>query len=270
MRVRANAETPLDATTARDFGAEGIGLCRTEHMFFDAERIIAVREMILAETKGGREAALAKLLPMQRSDFVKIFEAMRGLRKSIAEELGASFEPLEAGERGSDDGRFSPEPDGEGGVRSSFGVRVDRFYIAGDGLTWEQEYMPFIVDGGDVYMDEALIRHAAIKNAQIANLAADKIFAASGTIAEAIIGEAEITNAMIEEYRRWRDAYWITGPGSEQRIITYWRKGQAVRRPMRRGPPAQSTKVAEGVVLRGIFDTALRDGFIRQWRTPNL
>lgn len=83
MKVRANAETPHDAQVARDFGAEGIGLCRTEHMFFDAERIVAVREMILAEDKAGREAALAKLLPMQRSDFEGIFRVMRGLPVTV-------------------------------------------------------------------------------------------------------------------------------------------------------------------------------------------
>ncbi len=83
MRVRANAETPNDAQVARDFGAEGIGLCRTEHMFFETDRIIAVREMILAEDKEGREAALAKLLPMQRSDFEEIFRVMRGLPVTV-------------------------------------------------------------------------------------------------------------------------------------------------------------------------------------------
>ena len=83
MKVRANAETPNDAQVARDFGAEGIGLCRTEHMFFDAERIVAVREMILAEDKAGREVALAKLLPMQRSDFEEIFRVMRGLPVTV-------------------------------------------------------------------------------------------------------------------------------------------------------------------------------------------
>ena len=83
MRVRANAETPLDAKTAREFGAEGIGLCRTEHMFFEAERIVAVREMILAEDKAGREAALAKLLPMQRGDFKDLFEVMSGLPVTV-------------------------------------------------------------------------------------------------------------------------------------------------------------------------------------------
>ena len=70
MKVRANADTPLDARTARAFGAEGIGLCRTEHMFFDEERIQAMREMILADDARGRAAALAKLLPFQREDFV--------------------------------------------------------------------------------------------------------------------------------------------------------------------------------------------------------
>jgi pyruvate,orthophosphate dikinase len=83
MRVRANAETPHDAQVARNFGAEGIGLCRTEHMFFDAERIVAMREMILAEDKEGRQAALLKLLPMQRSDFEEIFRIMRGLPVTI-------------------------------------------------------------------------------------------------------------------------------------------------------------------------------------------
>ncbi len=69
MRVRANADTPTDARTARRFGAEGIGLCRTEHMFFEGDRIIAVREMIMAEDAEGRRTALAKLLPIQRQDF---------------------------------------------------------------------------------------------------------------------------------------------------------------------------------------------------------
>ncbi|WP_309646534.1 pyruvate, phosphate dikinase, partial [Phenylobacterium sp.] len=73
LKVRANAETPLDARTARQFGAEGIGLCRTEHMFFDEDRIAAVREMILADDEKGRRVALAKILPMQRNDFVELF-----------------------------------------------------------------------------------------------------------------------------------------------------------------------------------------------------
>jgi pyruvate, orthophosphate dikinase len=83
MKVRANAETPLDAKTARSFGAEGIGLCRTEHMFFEGERIVAMREMILADDVKGRRAALAKLLPMQRSDFAALFKLMQGLPVTI-------------------------------------------------------------------------------------------------------------------------------------------------------------------------------------------
>jgi len=83
LGVRSNADTPLDAKRAREFGAQGIGLCRTEHMFFDAERIAWVRKMILAEDVEGRRAALSHLLPMQRSDFEGILEAMDGLPVTI-------------------------------------------------------------------------------------------------------------------------------------------------------------------------------------------
>ncbi len=83
MKVRANAETPADCRIARQFGAEGIGLCRTEHMFFDAGRISAVRQMILAEDEAGRRAALARLLPEQRADFQAIFEEMAPLPVTI-------------------------------------------------------------------------------------------------------------------------------------------------------------------------------------------
>ena len=83
LKVRANAETPLDAETARKFGAEGIGLARTEHMFFDPERILSIRQMILAKDAGGRRAALDKLLPHQRGDFVKLFSIMDGLPVTI-------------------------------------------------------------------------------------------------------------------------------------------------------------------------------------------
>ena len=83
LRVRANAETPADARAAREFGAEGIGLCRTEHMFFDAQRILAVREMIMADDGEGRRRALEKILPMQRQDFVELFRIMEGLPVTI-------------------------------------------------------------------------------------------------------------------------------------------------------------------------------------------
>jgi pyruvate,orthophosphate dikinase len=83
LGVRANADTPRDARQAREFGAEGIGLCRTEHMFFDGERILAMREMICAESEAGRRAALDKILPMQQADFEGLFEIMAGLPVTI-------------------------------------------------------------------------------------------------------------------------------------------------------------------------------------------
>ena len=84
LKVRTNADTPTDAATARRFGAEGIGLCRTEHMFFDADRIVAVRQMILADDRERNAARrLAKLLPMQRGDFEEIFRIMEGLPVTI-------------------------------------------------------------------------------------------------------------------------------------------------------------------------------------------
>src|SRR5215813_15553115 len=83
LGVRANAETPADAATARKFGAEGIGLCRTEHMFFEGDRIVAVRQMILSDSEKGRRAALARIEPMQRQDFVELFEIMAGLPVTI-------------------------------------------------------------------------------------------------------------------------------------------------------------------------------------------
>ena len=83
LKIRTNSETPLDSKTARDFGAEGIGLCRTEHMFFDEERILSVREMILSKSKEDRASALSKLLPHQKKDFIEIFKIMSGLPVKI-------------------------------------------------------------------------------------------------------------------------------------------------------------------------------------------
>ncbi len=117
LGVRANADTPRDAAVARDFGAEGIGLARTEHMFFEGDRIDAVRQMIMAEDPEGRRAALAKILPMQRKDFLEIFKVMDGLPvtirtldpplheflpkddaeiRQLAQKLGLPFEKLKA------------------------------------------------------------------------------------------------------------------------------------------------------------------------------
>jgi len=83
LKVRTNSETPLDTKIARDFGAQGIGLCRTEHMFFDEKRIISVRQMILSQTIEDRRAALAKILPYQKSDFFEIFKIMNGLPVTV-------------------------------------------------------------------------------------------------------------------------------------------------------------------------------------------
>ena len=83
MKIRTNSETPIDSKVARDFGAEGIGLCRTEHMFFDEERILSVREMILSKSKEDRAIALGKLLPHQKKDFFEIFKIMQGLPVTV-------------------------------------------------------------------------------------------------------------------------------------------------------------------------------------------
>ncbi len=117
MKVRANADTPTDAKNAFEFGAEGIGLCRTEHMFFEADRIMAVREMILADDEAGRRVALAKLLPIQRGDFEALFKIMNGYpvtvrlldpplhefvphgekeQRELAKAMGVTFEKVQA------------------------------------------------------------------------------------------------------------------------------------------------------------------------------
>ena len=83
LKIRTNSETPLDSKIARDFGAEGIGLCRTEHMFFDEERILSVREMILSKSRKDRNKALSKLLPHQKNDFIEIFKIMNGLPVTV-------------------------------------------------------------------------------------------------------------------------------------------------------------------------------------------
>ena len=109
LGVRTNAETPLDCRTAREFGAEGIGLCRTEHMFFDSERIADVRQMILAEDEAGRRAALAKLLPAQRGDFAEIFRIMA--RPAGHDPAARSAAPrIPAPQRGRSSPRSPPAP----------------------------------------------------------------------------------------------------------------------------------------------------------------
>jgi pyruvate,orthophosphate dikinase len=114
LRVRVNADTPADAHRGRDFGAEGIGLCRTEHMFFDGERLSAMQEMIVARDHEGRERALAKLLPMQRADFEAIFRAMEGFPVTIRllDPPLHEFLPKEAGEVESLARELEMAPDG--------------------------------------------------------------------------------------------------------------------------------------------------------------
>jgi pyruvate,orthophosphate dikinase len=129
MGVRANADTPADAETARSFGAKGIGLCRTEHMFFEGDRITAVREMILADDPEERATALDKLYPMQRSDFVGIFEAMSGLPVTVR----LLDPPLH---------EFLPHDEEElESVASAMGVPVSRLRIQVENL---KEYNPMM------------------------------------------------------------------------------------------------------------------------------
>ncbi len=129
MKVRANAETPNDAKVARNFGAEGIGLCRTEHMFFEGDRIVAVREMILADDELGRRAALAKLLPIQRQDFAELFEIMSGLPVTIR----LLDPPLH---------EFLPHTDAEiNEVATSMGVSADKLRLRANEL---HEFNPML------------------------------------------------------------------------------------------------------------------------------
>ena len=107
--MRANADNPEDAARAREFGAQGIGLCRTEHMFFGAERLPVMQEMILADSEAGRRAALDRLLPFQQSDFEGIFEAMAGLPVTIRLLDPPLHEFLPR--RGRGDGREDAPPD---------------------------------------------------------------------------------------------------------------------------------------------------------------
>jgi pyruvate, orthophosphate dikinase len=114
LAIRANADTPRDAQLARDFGAQGIGLCRTEHMFFDAPRILAMREMICADTEAGRRAALAKILVLQRTDFEQLFEIMAGMPVTIR----LLDPPLH---------EFLPDGEAEmGAVAASLGITVSK------------------------------------------------------------------------------------------------------------------------------------------------
>lgn len=193
MYVRTNADTPADAQTAREFGAKGIGLCRTEHMFFEGDRIWKMREMILAETVEGRKEALTKLLPIQREDFYGILKAMDGFgvtirlldpplheftpndeasQKEMAEKLGVSFEEVKAkveglhefnpmlGHRGCRLGNTYPEIT-EMQARAIIEAACD---LKKEGLDPKPEIMvPLIGTVKELKMQEEIIRSTAAK-----------------------------------------------------------------------------------------------------------
>ena len=123
LGVRANADTPAEARMARDFAVDGLGLCRTEHMFFDAARITVMREMILADTDAERQAALDQLLPMQRADFVELFEIMHGLPVTIRLLDPPLHEFLPQGEEDLRGARRGDGPAGGAGLGPGAGAR---------------------------------------------------------------------------------------------------------------------------------------------------
>jgi pyruvate,orthophosphate dikinase len=172
MKVRTNAETPQDCRMARQFGAEGIGLCRTEHMFFDAARINAVREMILAEDEAGRRAALARLLPEQRADFTEIFTMMAGLPCTIR----LLDPPLH---------EFLPHGDAEfADIALSTGLPVEQLRRRADEL---HEFNPMLGHRGC---------RLGITYPEIYEMQARAIFEAACDVAEAS-GEAVVPEVMI-------------------------------------------------------------------------
>ena len=172
MKVRTNAETPADCRMARQFGAEGIGLCRTEHMFFDAQRISAVRQMILAEDEAGRRAALEKLLPEQRADFRAIFEVMTGLPVTIR----LLDPPLH---------EFLPHSDAEFAELSDMiGIGVDTLRRRADEL---HEFNPMLGHRGC---------RLGITFPEIYEMQARAIFEAACEVAEAS-GEAPVPEVMV-------------------------------------------------------------------------
>ena len=207
LYVRTNAETPADARTAVEFGAEGIGLCRTEHMFFDDDRILAVREMILSDNVQERRAALAKILPMQRQDFAELFDIMGGrpvtirlldpplhefLPKSaediaaVAEALGA--EPARVTRRASELHEFNPML-GHRGCR--LGISYPEIYEMQARAIFEAAVAAG--KGGQAVVPEIMIPLAAtgkeleILKGRIDAVAAD-VFAATGGSVDYMVG----------------------------------------------------------------------------------
>ena len=208
MRVRTNAETETECRMARQFGAEGIGLCRTEHMFFDAGRISAVREMILADSEAGRRAALDKLLPEQRSDFVTIFEVMAGLPctirlldpplheflphgdtefEELAEATGVDIEKLRR--RAGELHEFNPML-GHRGCR--LGITYPEIYEMQARAIFEAACQ-VAVDSGDAPVPEIMIPLVATRRElellkDVVDRVAKEVFAATGTTLEYLVG----------------------------------------------------------------------------------
>ena len=200
MKIRTNAETPLDAETARNFGAEGIGLCRTEHMFFDPARISAMRQMIMAQDETGRRAALAKLLPFQRDDFRDLFKIMAGLPVTIrlldpplheflphqeaelAEVAAALGEELDVVRRRREELQEANPMLGHRGCR--LGISYPEIYQMQARAIFEGA-LAAAVDGADLPVPEIMIplvatkRELEITRAQIEGVAA-QVFAESG------------------------------------------------------------------------------------------
>lgn len=208
MAVRTNAETPADCRTARQFGAEGIGLCRTEHMFFDASRISAVRAMILADDEKGRRAALDRLLPEQRADFAEIFRCMAGLPctirlldpplhefmptrdeefASLADDVGVGVDHLKR--RAAELHEFNPML-GHRGCR--LGITFPEIYEMQARAIFEAA-CEVTAEGGDAVVPEVMIPLVATKREveilrALINRVAEEVFAEQGRTLEYLVG----------------------------------------------------------------------------------
>jgi len=203
LKVRTNAETPLDCRTARQFGAEGIGLCRTEHMFFEASRITSVRQMILAEDEKGRRAALDKLLPEQRSDFAEIFTIMAGLPVTIR----LLDPPLH---------EFLPHEDAEfAEVASATGVEVEKLKRRAAEL---HEFNPMLGHRGC---------RLGVTYPEIYEMQARAIFEAAVEVAEKT-GEAPIPEVMIPLVATRRELELMKAVVDKAAVAVFAEKGRTL------------------------------------------
>jgi pyruvate,orthophosphate dikinase len=207
LRVRTNADTPHDSEVARKFGAEGIGLCRTEHMFFEGDRIDAVREMILAESPSARAIAAARLLPMQRGDFEGIFRAMDGLPVTIRLLDPPLHEFLPHGDSevkhlarrmGVESARLRARVDSHHETNPMLGHRGCRLGISYPDITWMQAQAIFeaavsVAAEGVTVCPEIMVPLVATaeelkRQRAIIDEAAEDVFEASGTRIEYLVG----------------------------------------------------------------------------------